>query len=147
MRTIVTTHASCRRWQLGLLVGSLIAVVVAGCGPKDTRIRNRVTGAITHGGKPVLAGEIMFLPDDTKKNTGPQGLAIIKDGRYDTKGSRAPGVDGGAMLVEVTGYLDEKRTRVFSYQFQTELGRSPEMTLDIDVPTKKAPSAEAVLVP
>ena len=89
----------------------------------------------------------MFLPDDSKQNRGPQGLAIIKDGRYDTKGSRAPGVDGGAMVVEVTGYLDEKRSRVVSYQYQAELGHSPQMTLDIDIPAKKAAATEARSVP
>ena len=113
-----------------------------GCGPKDKRIRNRVTGAITYGGQPVVAGEIRFLPDDSKQNSGPQGLANIKDGRFDTKGSRAPGVDGGAMVIEVTGYLDEKRNQMVQYQYQTELGRSPQMTLDIDIPAKKAAVVE-----
>jgi hypothetical protein len=133
----------CRRHHLGFLIVCLIAVVAVGCGPKDSRVRNRVTGAITHGGQPVIAGEIRFLPDDSKQNSGPQGLANIKNGRYDTKGSRAPGVDGGAMVIEVEGYLDEKQNQMVSYQFQAELGRSPEMTLDIDIPAKKA----AVVVP
>jgi hypothetical protein len=133
----------CRRHHLGFLIVCLIAVVAVGCGPKDNRVRNRVTGAITHGGQPVMAGEIRFLPDDSKQNSGPQGLANIKNGRYDTKGSRAPGVDGGAMVIEVEGYLDEKQNQMVSYQFQAELGRSPEMTLDIDIPAKKA----AVVVP
>lgn len=141
--------SSGRRWQwrmFCLFVG-LIAVVAEGCGPKDKRIRNRVTGAITYGGQPVVAGEIRFLPDDSKQNTGPQGLANIKDGWYDTKGSRAPGVDGGAMVIEVTGYMDEKRSRVFTYQYLAELGHSPQMTLDIDVPAKKAATSEARQVP
>jgi len=143
----VETSGLRRQWSFGLVVVGLIAVTAGGCGPKDKRIRNLVAGAITHGGQPVLAGEILFLPDDSKQNSGPQGLAIIKDGRYDTKGSRAPGVDGGAMVIEVTGYLDEKRSRVFTYVFQAELGHSPQMTLNIDVPAKKAAAAEARLVP
>lgn len=143
----VVSSGSRRRWRFACLVVGLIAVVAGGCGPKDKRIRNRVTGAITHGGQPVMSGEIMFLPDDSKQNRGPQGLAIIKDGRYDTKGSRAPGVDGGAMVIEITGYLDEKRSRMFQYQYQAELGRSPQMTLDIDVPAKKAAPADVRQVP
>ena len=133
----------CRRHHLGFLIVCLIAVAAVGCGPKDKRVRNRVTGAITRGGQPVMAGEIRFLPDDSRQNSGPQGLANIKDGRYDTKGSRAPGVDGGPMVIEVEGYLDQKQNQMVSYQFQAELGRSPEMTLDIDIPAKKA----AVVVP
>jgi hypothetical protein len=133
----------CRRHHLGFLIVCLIAMTAIGCGPKDKRVRNRVTGAITYGGKPVMAGEIRFLPDDSRQNSGPQGLANIKDGRYDTKGSRAPGVDGGPMVIEVEGYLDQKQNQMVSYQFQAELGRSPEMTLDIDIPAKKV----AVVVP
>jgi hypothetical protein len=143
MLNYVLRHDVWRRHHLGLLIVCLIAVVAVGCGPRDTRIRNRVTGAITHGGQPLVAGEIRFLPDDSKQNSGPQGLANIKDGRYDTKGSRAPGVDGGAMVIEVDGYVDEKRNQMVSYQYRAELGRSPEMTLDIDIPAKKA----AVVVP
>lgn len=143
MTNYLLTLDVCRRHHLRFLIVGLIAVVTVGCGPKDTRIRNRVTGAITHGGQPLVAGEIRFLPDDSKQNSGPQGLANIKDGRYDTKGSRAPGVDGGPMVIEVEGYLDEKRNQMVSYQYQAELGRSPEMTLDIDIPAKKA----AVVVP
>jgi hypothetical protein len=147
MRKYVATPSFRRHWQLCCLAIGLIAVVAGGCGPKDKRIRNRVTGAITHGGQPLVAGEIMFLPDDSKQNRGPQGLAIIKDGRYDTKGSRAPGIDGGAMVIEVTGYLDEKRSRMVSYQYQAELGHSPQMTLDIDIPAKNAAAVEARAVP
>ena len=142
LNSLAATPGVCRRHQLGCIVVGLIALVAFGCGPKDKRIRNRVTGAITYGGQPVVAGEIRFLPDDSKQNSGPQGLANIKDGRFDTKGSRAPGVDGGAMVIEVTGYLDEKRNQMVQYQYQTELGRSPQMTLDIDIPAKKAAVVE-----
>lgn len=38
-------------------------------------------------------------------------------------------------------------TRVFTYQYQTEVGHSPQMTLDIDVPAKKAATAEVRQVP
>ena len=46
------------------------------------------------------------------------------------------------MVIEVTGYLDEKRNQMVQYQYQTELGRSPQMTLDIDIPAKKAAVVE-----
>lgn len=147
MRNYVAGSGRFSQWHTVCLVVGLIVAVAGGCGPRDKRIRNRVTGAITYGGHPVVAGEILFLPDDSKQNRGPQGLAIIKDGRYDTKGSRAPGIDGGDMFIEVTAYLDEKRSRVVTYHYQAELGRSPEMTLDIDIPTKKAVAVEARSVP
>ena len=68
--------------------------VLAGCmgdpGPK----RYRVSGEITFDGKPVPHGEIVFTPDSGQGNSGPQGIAIIQNGHFDTKGTRAPGVSG-----------------------------------------------------
>lgn len=139
-------HAACSL-PTGCLTIGLIVLMVGGCGPKDTRTRNRVTGAVSYGGKPVAAGEILFTPDGAKQNRGPQGIAIIKDGRYDTKGSRAPGVDGGAMVILVGGYLDEKQQRAFEYEFRAEISHSPEMTLDIDIPSNKAVIVEPSPVP
>lgn len=123
----------------GVLVACGITVILlAGCGPRDTRIRNRVTGTVTYAGEPLAAGEILFMPDGEKQNSGPEGLAVITNGRFDTRGTRAPGIDGGAMVVEVTGYLDEQRTKVMTHSFKAELGRSPEMTLDIEIDKSSA---------
>jgi hypothetical protein len=132
-----------RRW----FVAGLTGLAAIGCGPRDTRVRNRVTGTITYGGKPVVAGEILLIPDGEQRNTGPEGIAIIKNGRFDTRGSRAPGIDGGPMVVEVTGFLDEKQKQIFSYSCKREFKRLPSMTLDIDVPTKAAPAMAADAVP
>lgn len=128
-----------RNVMSGALVACAIAAVVAGgCGPRDTRVRNRVTGTVTYAGEPVAGGEILFIPDGEKMNSGPEGLAIIKNGRFDTRGTRAPGIDGGSMVVEVTGFLDEQRGKIMTYSFKTELGRDPEMTLDIEIDKKAA---------
>lgn len=132
----------------GCLVACFIAALLAaGCGPRDTRIRNRVTGTVTYAGEPVAAGEILFIPDGEKMNSGPEGLAVIKNGRFDTRGTRAPGIDGGAMVVEVTGFLDEQRRKIMTYSFKTELGRSPEMTLDIEIDKKSAKTFAADPIP
>ena len=118
-----------------LAVGLVVAV---GCGPRDTRIRNRVSGGVTYGGEPVASGEILLIPDGEKGNSGPEGLAIIKNGRFDTRGSRAPGVDEGPMVIEVTGFMDEKRSTMFTHSFKRDLDRSPDMTLDIEIDKKSA---------
>ncbi len=132
-----------RRW----FVVGLIGLGVAGCSPRDTRVRHRVTGTITYGGKPVASGEILLIPDGEKKNTGPEGIAVIKDGKFDTQGSRAPGIDGGPMVVEVTGYPDQSQSRVFTYSCKRDLERAPVIMLDIDVPAKAAAAVALDPVP
>lgn len=128
----------------GAIAACLLATLAAaGCGPRDTRIRNRVSGTVTYGGEPVVAGEILLIPDGAKGNSGPEGLAIIKDGRFDTRGSRAPGVDGGPMEIEVTGFLDEKRSTMFTHSFKAELDRAPDMKLDIEINKKSAATFRA----
>lgn len=123
----------------GVLVACSIAMILmAGCGPRDTRVRNRVMGTVTYAGEPLAAGEILFIPDGEKMNSGPEGLAVIKNGRFDTRGTRAPGVYGGPMVVEVTGFMDVQRSKILTYSFKTELGRSPAMTLDIEIDRKAA---------
>lgn len=132
----------------GVLVACSIGMILtAGCGPRDTRVRNRVTGTVTYAGEPLAAGEILFLPDGEKMNSGPEGLAVIKNGRFDTRGTRAPGIDGGAMIVEVTGFMDEQQRQIVTYSFKTELGRSPEMTLAIEIDKKSAKTFAADPIP
>jgi len=46
--------------------------------------RYSLTGEIKIDGKPIPAGEIMFEPDTSQGNSGPAGVAEIKDGRYAT---------------------------------------------------------------
>lgn len=124
--------------RVALAACAIAAVVSAGCGPRDTRVRNRVHGSVTFGGDPVVSGEILLIPDGEKGNSGPEGLAIIKDGRFDTRGSRAPGIDGGPMVIEVTGFLDEERRTIVTHSFKAELDRSPDMTLDLEINKKSA---------
>lgn len=78
------------------------AFAVPGCGPK-TPVFPRVHGTVTHGGKPVPRGVIVFDPDVTKGNRGPQGYALIQDGRFDTALAGCRGTAGGAMVVRIDG--------------------------------------------
>ena len=90
--------ASCRQWALLCMLAALLA----GCGGPPGPPRYRVRGTVTCGGRPVPAGEVLFSPDGRRGNKGPQGIAIIKDGRYDTEGSRAPALEspGGGLIAE-----------------------------------------------
>ena len=63
---------------------------------------HRLEGTVTFKGKPVPLGEVQLMPDSTKGNSGPSTVALIKDGRYETREQR--GVIGGAYVIMVKGY-------------------------------------------
>src|SRR3954467_9274669 len=88
-----------RRW-LGAVV--LAAVMALGCsesGPK----RHRVWGTVTYDGQPIPFGSVVFTPDGAQKNSGPQGIAEIHDGKYDTGATGGKGIGGGPTIIQVTG--------------------------------------------
>jgi hypothetical protein len=92
--------------SVGILMGRLGLVflgigMIAGCGDAGTH----VTGTVSFDGKPVPAGKIYLIPDDTKGNSGGAGHANIVDGKFDTaaEGGKAPEV-AGAIVVGVEGF-------------------------------------------
>lgn len=88
------TNHSCR-WM-----GSLALCMLAlGCGDDD---RFDVSGKVTFRGQPVPAGTIIFEPDASKGNDGPQGMAPIQNGQFDTaRGGRA--TVGGPHVIQILG--------------------------------------------
>src|SRR5262249_41814191 len=101
-------------WHLLILI---VCATLLGCSSEAEPTRYRVSGEITFDGKPVPHGEVLFTPDSGKGNSGPQGIAIIKDGKYDTAGSRAPGVAGGPTIVHVAALSDASGKLLCEYQF------------------------------
>jgi hypothetical protein len=89
-------------------------------------------------GEPVPYGEILFTPDGGKGNSGPQGIAMIQNGKYDTAGTRAPGVAGGPTVVLVTALADNKGKLICEYQFSLDLPKS-DTTHNIEVPASALP--------
>jgi hypothetical protein len=84
------------RWFIGscLVFGS---IAMAGCdqGPK----RFHVWGKITYQGQPIPAGTIYFDPDTG--NSGQQGIAIIKNGEFDTRKEGGTPPMGGKYVARV----------------------------------------------
>ena len=75
--------------------GVLIAcLAIASCSSDRGPTRYRVSGEVKVAGQSVPYGEILFTPDSSKGNSGPQGIAIIQQGKYDTAGSRSTGRRG-----------------------------------------------------
>src|SRR5438034_1345515 len=89
-----------RNWFGLALAAALVAA--PGCadpGPKSYP----VSGAVTFDGRPIPYGEVIFTPDGAQKNSGPQGIAKIQDGRYDTRAAGGKGMAGGPTVIRVNG--------------------------------------------
>lgn len=128
---------------LSIFVG---VVVVTGCRKGDGLKSYRLTGLVTLDGKPIPAGEIIFTPDMGKKNDGVQGIAVIRDGKYDTGASGGKGIAGGPTIIRVNGMSDVpgKGQTLCEYEMQMDLPRA-DGKQDLAVPKsgasnpKKAP--------
>ncbi len=92
--------------KVALCFAFAITFITAGCGGNVDKgpKRYNVSGTVTFEGKPVPFGSIMFTPDSTKGNEGPQGIAAIVDGKFDTSNGR--GIVGGAHQITITGKSD-----------------------------------------
>lgn len=88
----------CRR--LVVMVAVIAAVALAGCGDRGPR-RYHVRGAVTFAGQPVRLGRIVFDPDQSRGNAGPQGFAPIENGRFDTANRHCKGTVGGPTIVRI----------------------------------------------
>jgi hypothetical protein len=82
-----------------------MAALVAGCGGDEISGLVDVAGSVTWKGNPIPSGFITFSPDAAKGATGTQGLAFIRDGKFDTRvGEKVRGVVPGPLQVMVSGY-------------------------------------------
>lgn len=131
-------QAASRWFVIPLAIATMIPT---GCRPAgSTDGRHRVRGRITLAGEPVTQGEVLFTPDGARGNSGPQGLAIIGAGRYDTLGSRAPGVAAGPVIVRVTALATAQGPALAEYEFRMDV-ESGGMHHDIDIPASAVVSA------
>ena len=122
----MTRCTYCRRPICALVALALTAAVV-GCGG-DGVARYDVHGTVIYNGQPLPAGTIVFEPDSSKGNKGPQGFAEIRNGEYDTSRS-GKGVVQGPQIARVTGYDGHAATE------ESPMGTPlfPEYTTSFDV--------------
>lgn len=90
------------RRRTPLALGLLLLAAVAGCGQRGPE-RFRVSGTVTYAGQPVPLGRVVFEPDTSRGNDGPQGFAPIENGRFDTSAPHCRGTVGGPMRVRIDG--------------------------------------------
>jgi hypothetical protein len=80
------------------MLGTII--VSSGCGPGGPK-RYEHWGTVTYQDKPIPAGMVYFDPDLAAKNDGPQGFAVITDGKYDTRLRKDSGPSSGKYIIRV----------------------------------------------
>ncbi len=88
-----------------LTVVVLGLAMLAGCGGgvSDEVPRVDISGSATFDGQPIASGEVTFIPDSSKGNSGPATNAPIKDGAYTTVG-HGKGMVGGPHILRITAF-------------------------------------------
>lgn len=127
--------------KLHRLIGAALLLALIGCG----RSPYKLSGSVTYDGKPVPAGEIVFMPDPGEGNRGPGVLADIKDGRYEMPLNK--GHIGGAYLARLTGFdgapakavglVDPRGTPLFVDHIEKLKLPEESTTRDFSVPVQK----------
>jgi hypothetical protein len=125
------------RWTR-IVLGVGLAVFVISCSKTDGPTRYRVSGEARFDGTPIPYGEVLFTPDDSVKNSGPQGIATIRDGRFDTSASEGKGVAGGPTVVHVIGLPSPGGKPICEYEYKVDLPRS-DTTHNVEVPANAGP--------
>lgn len=80
----------------------LFALLLTGCGSSEPQPSD-IRGTATFDGKPIVYGEIEFVPDASKQMKGPAGTAEVIDGEFDTSKS-GRGVFLGDYEIRVTAW-------------------------------------------
>ncbi len=133
------------RQSIGAAV--LIALCTAlGCSDKGAK-GHPLSGEVKYDGQSIAYGEVLFTPDASKQNSGPQGIAYIRNGQYDTGIDGGKGIAGGPTIIRVTGFRQEGgKELICEVEMQVELPAEGG-TFNIDVPKQengvpKAPSPD-----
>jgi len=122
--------------RLVAVLALLTAFVLIGCAGNSGPKRYRVSGKVTYDGQPILFGDVLITPDGGKKNTGPQGIAPIRDGKFDTSATGGKGYGGGPAVIRVTGFDREGGKLLCEREFAVDLP-VVDATSDIAVPKGK----------
>ena len=127
------------------LVACWSAVLLAGGCSSDAEPKSyRVSGEAKYDGKAIPYGEVLFTPDGAAGNSGPQGFAIIKEGKYDTGTIEGKGIAGGPTVIRVTGLEKQGGKWLFDHEYKADPPRA-DGTFNVEVPAgAKAPPPKKV---
>lgn len=121
-----------------------VIAALAGCSDGSEQVVH-VRGTVTYQGKPLPMGMIVFEPDTSRGNSGPQGHANIVNGQFDTKQSKK-GALAGPLIVRITGG-DGVNAEAFTpfgnllfEEYSTHIDLKRDQTdLTFDVPKSRRP--------
>jgi hypothetical protein len=123
----------------------VLLLSLTGCSRDDSG-RVDMWGTVTFQGQPVPTGLIVINPDLSKGNDGPQGMAEIKNGRYDTR-SLEKGAPSGPVVLVIDGFdgmsqgdATSGKPLFIGYKAQFELPKAPSER-NIEVPDSAAVNA------
>jgi hypothetical protein len=137
------------RRAVGLVLGLVGGLLLAGCAPQDHKVV--VKGRVTKGGQPLTVKDtvlgrvvVKFVPlgePDPKKTIGPQtALVNQQDGTFEVKGDDGKGIPPGKYRIAVYQY-DPMPTDKLNGQFsektshiEREVTGSQEIDLDVGKP-------------
>jgi len=97
-----------------------------------------VEGTVTFKGKAIPRGEIYFDPDSSIK--GPQGKALIREGKFSTKEFNS-GIVPGKYIIRIQGFDGKPREdapmgKVIFPAYELSMDLVPGKPLTIEVPSK-----------
>ncbi len=123
--------------RLLAVAGLVLAAFGAGCSDTGGPQRFRVSGEAKFDGQPIPHGGVLFTPDGSKQNSGPQGIAQIRNGRYDTSAGGGKGIAGGATVIRITGFSAPGGKLLCETEIQVTLPQADSVH-HIDVPKNDA---------
>jgi hypothetical protein len=119
-----------------LLLMTILWLAILGCSAEVSTFP--VEGMVTFKGKAIPKGEIYFDPDISIK--GPQGRALISEGKFSTKDINS-GIVPGKYIIRIHGFDGKPREEApmgkalfFAYELPMELVAGKPLT--IEVPSK-----------
>ena len=119
-----------------LFVMTTLWLAILGCSAEVSTFP--VEGMVTFKGKAIPKGEIYFDPDISIK--GPQGRALISEGKFSTKDINS-GIVPGKYIIRIHGFDGKPREEApmgkalfFAYELPMELVAGKPLT--IEVPSK-----------
>lgn len=140
--------------MIRLLPGVVVCALLLSLSACTKEPSNRVDlwGTVTFKGQPVPAGLIAINPDFSKGNDGPQGVAEIRDGRFDTR-QLDKGAPSGAVILMINGFdgvpqaeSPDGKPLFLSYKLSMEIPKEPTEK-NIDVPESAGANASAAPLP
>lgn len=123
--------------RLFILSATLLALTAAGCNQNSGPPRYKVSGEVTFAGQPIPNGMIIFTPDSSQGNSGPQGVAQIKDGKYDTAAPEGKGIGGGPTIIHILGQAPDGHQILCEFEAKVDLPKQ-NSEHKIDVPATAA---------